>query len=154
MASTANLEKSTVKRLQQLISINIDSARGFDHAAKDVKNQKLKETFQEIGADRRKFAEELQQHVEWTGEEPEHGGSAIGSVHRWWLDLRSKLTDKNAEAVLKEAERGEDAIKHLYEEVIKDTTGSPVNDVLHRQYRAVKSGHDTVKRLRDALKSA
>ena len=53
---------------------------------------------------------------------------------------------------LKTGVRGEDAIKHTYEDALKDTAGSPVNPVLQRQYIEVKRGHDTIRDMRDALK--
>lgn len=74
--------------------------------------------------------------------------------HRWWLDLHGKLSGGDVYTVLAEAERGEDRIKAMYEEVIKETTGNPLNDVLHRQYAEIKKGHDNLRDLRDAVKVA
>jgi uncharacterized protein (TIGR02284 family) len=42
----------------------------------------------------------------------------------------------------------------LYEEVLKETAGSAVNDVLTRQYAKVKAGHDQVRDLRNAYANA
>ena len=53
--------------------------------------------------------------------------------------------------ILIEAERGEDHIKEAYEEVLKETAGSAMNDVLTDQYAAVKAGHDKVRDLRDSF---
>ena len=88
-----------------------------------------------------------------SGEEPRDTGSTKGMLHRWWIDLKSAVGADSLHSILAEAERGEDEIKETYEQVIKDTTGSPVNDVLHDQYARVKSGHDRIRDLRDASKN-
>ena len=51
-----------------------------------------------------------------------------------------------------EAERGEDEIKHRYEEALKAVPGSAVEDVVRSQYERVKAGHDTIRDLRDVHK--
>ena len=67
--------------------------------------------------------------------------------------MKSKVTSGGIHAVLSEAERGEDSIKHNYESALKDVAGSPVADILQKQYVGVKSAHDNVRDLRDAYKS-
>ena len=62
------------------------------------------------------------------------------------------VTNGDAYVVLIEAERGEDHIKEAYEDVLKATAGSAMNDVLQAQYARVKAGHDKVRDLRDAYK--
>jgi len=64
------------------------------------------------------------------------------------------LSGGDAYAVLAEAERGEDQIKHAYEDVLQETAGSAMNDVLQSQYAIVKAGHDKIRDLRDAHKDA
>ncbi len=71
------------------------------------------------------------------------------AVHRTWINVRELLTSNDANAILSEAERGEDHIKSAYETVLRNTAGSAVNDVLTRQYAQVKASHDRVKMLRD-----
>lgn len=66
--------------------------------------------------------------------------------------MRSKLNSGDAYVILIEAERGEDHIKDAYEDVLKETAGSAMNDLLQSQYAKVKAGHDKVRDLRDAYK--
>lgn len=148
-----SLEPSTIDKLQTLIRANIDSVNGFREAAKEVEDEPVAQLFKSIAEERSNFAQELQQHVEWNEEEASDDGSFAAKVHRAWLNVRNKLNGGNTHAVLSEAERGEDHIKHAYEEVLKETAGSAMNDVLQRQYARVKAGHDKVRDLRDATKS-
>jgi len=152
METSSMLDSDTADRVNDLIRINIDSAKGFRAAAEVVNDVGLRTRFEQYAAQRDSNAHELRQFVAGSGEEPEDSGSAGGAVHRWWMDLRSKATGGDAGVVLSEAERGEDAIKHTYEKAMVDIAGSPVSEVLQRQYTEVKRGHDTIRDLRDAVK--
>ncbi|MEZ6194099.1 MAG: PA2169 family four-helix-bundle protein [Phycisphaerales bacterium] len=157
LETTTNLKDETVERIKDLVTINKDSSEGFNEAADVVEDPDLKGLFRMMAGERRKFADELRRYVVINDEDAKVGeeitGSWKGMFHRWWLDLRGKLSGGDAYAVLAEAERGEDKIKAMYEEVIKDTTGSPLNAVLHAQYAEVKQGHDRIRDLRDAAKA-
>lgn len=150
METIQNMHDSTIKGLQNLIEINIDSAKGFEQAASTINEPRLNALFRETGAQRAAFAVELKRFVASSGEKPEDDGSAKAALHRWWLNVRGSIKDDNAHSVLSEAERGEDAIKARYEEVLKDNPGTPVSDVLHRQYASVKTAHDRIRDMRDA----
>lgn len=148
----ANMDEGTVEKLQDLIQINIDSYNGFIEAAEKIDHENLAGLFRELATDRSGFAEELKQFVRMNEESPEQSGSGSAKAHRLWIDLRAALNGGDPYVILIEAERGEDKIKSKYEDALKDTAGSPVNDVLQRQYARVKAGHDRVRDLRDAQK--
>lgn len=144
-----DLNKETVEKMQKLIRANIDSYKGFREAADDVNDEQIATLFRDMADMRSVLATELQQFVEWNGEEAVEDGSVAGLVHRCWVKTRSMINGGDATAILNEAERGEDHIKNAYEEVLKETAGSAMNDVLQRQYAQVKAGHDRVRDLRD-----
>ena len=148
-----NLDDSTVCGMQKLIRYNIDSYEGFRDAADEVKDADVALMFRELGAERRELADELKKHVEYTGEESEDDGSMLAAVHRTWIKVRSLINGGDACAILCEAEKGEDQIKAAYEDVLKETAGSAVNDILTKQYAMVKVGHDRVRDLRDIYKA-
>lgn len=150
MEPMANLREETIEKIQGLIEINIDSYEGFKDAAESVENQALSSLFRDLAATRSTFASQLQGFVRINGEEAEDSGSLRGSAHRAWLNFRSALNGGDAKVILIEAERGEDAIKEKYEDVLEETAGTPLNGVLIRQYQAVKAGHDRVRDLRDS----
>ena len=150
------LSDKAASKLNDLIQLNIDSAKGFREAADAIDDQKgaaLKNLFLDIANRRESYVVELKQSVNFKSDKkPEDDGSVKGTMHRWWLDARAKLNAGDPTVVLIEAERGEDAIKERYEEVLKETSGSPVNDLLLRQYSGVKAGHDRIRDLRDQWK--
>lgn len=153
METVRDLNEDTLEGLQDLIQLNIDSAEGFRDAAEKVDDNALSSLFSRLSQERFTQSQELKRYVGMNGEEPEDSGTAKGTVHRLWMDLRAAINGGDPKVILIEAERGEDAIKEKYEEVLKETAGSPLNGVLQRQYVAVKSGHDKVRDLRDAHKN-
>lgn len=150
--TTTTLNTQTIEHLQDLVRINRDSAEGFRKAAELIQDLKLTELFLQIAGQREAFARELRGYVELNDEDGDISTSWEGMFHRWWLDVRALLSSGNDHAVLAEAERGEDKIKEMYEDVLKDTAGSPLNDVLMRQYAEVKVWHDAIRDMRDATK--
>jgi uncharacterized protein (TIGR02284 family) len=149
-SDTAGLEDSVVDRLRDLVQVNIDSAEGFRNAAEAIDDKTLASDFRVWAADRTRQADDLARYVEMNDESAPEERSWGAALHQTWLDLRAAVSAGDAHAVLAEAERGEDHIKSMYEEVLKDTAGSGVNDVLQRQYKSVKGVHDRVRDLRDA----
>lgn len=154
LETKTNLTDETLDKMQKLIRANIDSYNGFHESAEELSDAKLKALFKQIGDERSAMASELQTLVEFNGKEAEDDGSIAAKTHRIWINIRGKLNDGDAYVILIEAERGEDHIKQAYEEILKETAGSAVNDVLLGQYAKVKAGHDKVRDLRDAYKAA
>ncbi len=149
-----SLNSKTVKKLQELIRINIDSYDGFRESAEEVKDSRIATLFRELARERSALATELQDYVEQNSAAPVEDGSFLAGMHRTWINLRSKLSGGDAYVILIEAEKGEDYIKAAYEDVLKETAGSAMNDVLQAQYVRVKAGHDKVRDLRDVYKAA
>lgn len=149
METITNLNEDTLEGIQKLISINIDSSKGFRAAAEHIENDQIASYFRDCGKERQRFAHELQVAAAINDEEPEDDGSLKGAAHRWWMNIRSTVTGGDEHAVLADAERGEDAIKHCYEKTLKDTAGSAMNAILQNQYAVVKQRHDQIRDMRD-----
>lgn len=153
METMTKMKPETVRGLQDLIRINLDSADGFRKAAEKVDSAPIASLFRDLAAERSHFATELSSYVRLTGDEPTDDGSWQARVHRWWIDLRSKVSGDELKLVLEEAERGEDRIKQVYEATLQELAGNPVSDVLHRQFARVKRVHDRVRDARDTVKA-
>ncbi|TWT93854.1 PA2169 family four-helix-bundle protein [Stieleria varia] len=153
LETTNDLNKETLDGIQDLIQANLDSEKGFREAAEVVDDIHLTDLFTRMAETRHELATELQSHVQISGGQPRKEGTFLAALHRSLLDLRAKLNGGDATVILIEAERGEDHIKHAYEDVLKKTTGSVLNDVLLSQYSVVKKGHDAIRDLRDAFKA-
>lgn len=149
--STHTLSQKSIDWLQSLIQINIDSRDGFKEAAENLKesNPTLANRFCQWASDREAQANELQTLVAGNAEEPTSSGTFAAAAHRTWMDIRSALGGGD-QAILDEAERGEDQIKAKYEEALNDMGGSePCCETLRRHLAAIQVSHDEVKMLRD-----
>lgn len=145
--------RNTTSIINDLIETLKDGQAGYRSAAEDVKSHDLKTLFNEYSLQRSKFAGELQALSHSLGEkEPETTGSAVGALHRAWIDLRSALSSEDEQAILAECERGEEAALAEYRKAV-DHTDLPadVADTVRTQFVEVQAAHDHVRDLRESL---
>lgn len=141
----------TIKVLNDLTESLKDGQQGFQTAAKEVKSPDLAQVFNRYAAQRAEFAAALQAHVRGLGGDVETSGSLAGSMHRGWINLKSALSSNEPQAVLDEAERGEDAAVEAYRKALEQTDlDAPTRALIHAQQTAVKAAHDHVRNLRDS----
>ncbi len=135
--------------LNGLIETCKDGQQGYQHAAVNISNDRLRPILQSLAAQRGQFAAQLQTLVRSLGEDAETNGSMVGAVHRGWIDLKAAVSNHDEKAILSECERGEDSAVDQYEEALAE--GLPVNvrAIVVAQGRAVKESHDEIRGLRD-----
>ncbi|CAN5851232.1 PA2169 family four-helix-bundle protein [soil metagenome] len=143
-----------ISTLNGLIETNKDGQEGFKTAAEGVQKSDLKSLFYEYAQQRSQFAGELQTSVRELGGDPENAGSVSGSIHRGWINIKSAVTGQDDQAILNEAERGEDSAKNAYKEALEEELPANVRAIVERQSAAVQQAHDKVKAFRDSVKSA
>lgn len=151
-----DINKEAISVLNDLIETCKDGQEGFKTCAEDIKNPELKNLFIQRSADCAVAAAELQATVRSLGGDPETSTSVSGDMHRRWVDVKAMFTGKDEEAVLNEAERGEDHAKKAYKEALekinKDNLVS-IRDIVERQYHGVQRNHDQVKALRNQARA-
>jgi len=139
-----------IATLNDLIETSRDGQEGFRQCAETVKNPKLKPFFEQKADRCREAVTQLQQIVREMGGDPETGSSTSGTMHRFWVSLRSSITGMSDHAILDECERGEDVAKQSYEKALAQDLPGDVRRVIERQYAEVKANHDKVRELRNA----
>jgi uncharacterized protein (TIGR02284 family) len=146
-------QKETISTINDLIETLKDGQEGFRQAAEAVEDPELKSLFHEYSLQRSRFAGELQSEALRLGEtRPEDSSSAAGAMHRTWINLKSAIAKRDNHAILAECERGEDSAVKEYKEAMEDADlTAPVREIISRQYTEVKTAHDRVKQLRDAM---
>jgi uncharacterized protein (TIGR02284 family) len=137
--------------VRTVIEVLHDGERGFRSLGEELKDPTAKSYFMEESATRGRFASELESALSSaTGENISEGGTASGTIHRVWGDLKAKMGGSD-HTLLETAEQGEDAAKKAYEEVLrKDDVPAPVVSVLRKQQGHILTSHDKVKAMRDA----
>jgi uncharacterized protein (TIGR02284 family) len=141
-------------KLDDLIVTLIDSIKGFEHSAEAAKSESYRNFFTEMVSDRRGAVELLQAASRAEGGTPAESGSAAGTLHRRFEDLRAALGGGD-EAIIKEVERGEDYLKEEFERVLTSDRMSPAALAAVREaYGSVRRGHDRASALKHQLESA
>lgn len=136
--------------VKTVIEVLNDGDRGFADIGEHLKSPELKTFFLQESRTRGEFARELQAAA---GISDEVGGTATGSIHRVWADLKANLGGGD-HSLLESAEQGEDAAKKAYQVALDDTTlTSGVRSTLLKQQSHIQASHDKVKAYRDSLAS-
>lgn len=149
-----DVTKDTVKVLNDLIETCKDGEEGFKACADDIKVVELKALFVKRAAGCASSAAELQALVRGLGGDPETSTSVSADMHRRWVDLKSLITGTDEEAVLNEAERGEDVAKKSYADALqKNYLPANIRAVIEEQYQGVLRNHDQVKALRNQARA-
>ena len=143
------MQNHDIRVLNDLIETTIDSAEGYAEAARETQSPRFSITFHERASERRLVATRLQRKVEELGGTPEDDGSVLASAHRMFTNLRRSLNDEGA--VIDEVERGEDHIRHKFEDALDDEDVTPPTHALIADaYRSVRSGHEQMRRFKRA----
>ena len=147
----SNPQEHDVKVLNGLIETTIDSAEGYEEAAKDSESGRYSATFQSRASERHQVTSTLQQQVRVLGGKPDDSGTVLASAHRVFVNLRKSIS-KGDVAVVDEVERGEDHIKAKFEDALKDNElSAATKQVIVGAYASVKNGHDQMRDLKHTL---
>jgi uncharacterized protein (TIGR02284 family) len=147
-------QKEVLSILQNLIETARDGEEGFQLAAKHTESAELKAVFTRLGTARSVAVAELQQLEHQHGKvEADHSGSVTGGLHRAWINLRTVVASRNDQAILEEAERGEDAAVEAWRSALHPE-GAPlprsVTTVLEPQLSRILASHHEVRAARDS----
>ena len=149
--------EKTVEVLNTLITINNDRIEGYETAAKETEEQDLKTVFAQFSATSQKCKRELEAEVKKLGGEPAEGTRTTGKFFRVWMDVKAALTGKDRKAILNSCEYGVDVAKDTYEKVLEnevENLNAEQQTMLKAQHALLKTDHDKVKSMRDALVTA
>jgi uncharacterized protein (TIGR02284 family) len=138
-----------VSMLNSLIEISRDGAEGFKTCAEDATDPELKMYFQNRAQGCQEAVRELSSEVRRYGGNPDTSGTATGTLHRAWVDIRTALTSNDNTAVLEECELGETAAVMAYENALRQEMPLDLRALLDQQYEGAKRNHDRVRQLRD-----
>lgn len=146
--------ETVLEILEDLIEIAKDGQEGFAQSAEHAESSELKQIFSTYSRQRGAIITDLQQLERKYGKpDVDDTGSATGSLHRAWINIRTAVTSRSDQAILEEAERGEDAAVEAFEEALSPRDGVLPEDVslaLHRHLDQIRMAHDDVRDRRDS----
>jgi len=144
--------KEITDRLNDLLEKNYDAEAGYKAAKEHVNSSSLKDFFNSRALDRYNFGHELKEEIRLFSETPDKGTSLKGDAHRIWMDLKSKFSDDNDEALLEEAVRGEEKALEEYNDILDQMVLAPSTEqMLKKQRDSVKAALKSVKTFEELM---
>jgi uncharacterized protein (TIGR02284 family) len=151
MSTDQNRNAEMERNLRSLINSLQDSQKGFADIGEHLKDETLKRYFLAESLKRANFRGELENELHRHGiADVNETGTAAGTVHRVWGDLKAKLGGGD-HTLLETAEQGEDVAKKAYADALEQELPLPLHQLLSEQQAHVLTSHDYVKSHRDAL---
>ena len=140
--------------LNELIETTIDSTKGYEDAAENIENDRLRQIFRERADERQKVVSDLRSEVSRLGGDPEESGTLMGKTHQRFLDLKAAITGRDEKSVINEVERGEDYIKGKFEAALEGAKLSGESrQAVEQCYQSVRQGHDQMSQLKHGMET-
>jgi uncharacterized protein (TIGR02284 family) len=146
-----DMDKSDIiDNLNDLIQITEDSHDGYSRSAEDAKDPDIKALFTDLSAQRESMVRELQNLVRQHGGEPKDSGTILAGAHRFFVDLKSAVTGKDRDSIIKEVERGESEAIRRYENVLSKGLPADASAVVSRLLDRFRSDRNRMASLKRA----
>lgn len=153
MENKSNGKVEAVDVLNHLLERNYDAEKGYKKAAEDIENSLLKDFFKDYSGQRYSFGHEIKEEIRQMNGEPDKGSSVKGDLHRTWIDVKSLLTGKDDEAVVKECIRGETTALEDYEDALRRNDLPPsTRQVVQRQHDQIQGAVNRLNQIQNTLK--
>jgi len=123
----------TRENLKDIAELCIDGIQGYKDAAQKVDQDYLKSLFTSFAKEREGILNSINQELASLGAPAvtrgRTDGTALGSIHKFWLDLKAKLSSDNTESILEECKRGEKYILDEMDDVLKHQVEMPISSI-------------------------
>jgi uncharacterized protein (TIGR02284 family) len=139
-----------IDTLNSLLRTTIDSIKGYENSAQELDSERFRQIFRERADQRQQVVQQLREEVRRLGGDPADSGSAMGSMHHVWEDLKGAVTGRDEEATIKQTEAAEDYLKSQYEDALDKLTGDS-RQVVEQCYQQVRQGHDQISALKHGI---
>jgi uncharacterized protein (TIGR02284 family) len=144
-----------IEVLNDLILINNDRVVGYEKAydETDASDTDLRSLYNNLANHSRQHVSELTSEVNTLGGEPATGTMVSGKLYRVWMDVKAAFSSDGRKTSLENSEFGEDAAQKAYESALKSEDLTPeLRSLITQQKATLRTGHDTIKSLRDSEK--
>jgi uncharacterized protein (TIGR02284 family) len=134
---------TTTTELTSVLKLLHDSVKGLEDCASHAKVSNFKSYLTTLVGERKSFITQLNAFVATNGQTPVDSGTVAGPLHRFYIDLKSYVTDQNNADIKKEILRGDETLIKAYNEAITAETNATIKDTLDKQLKEIH--HELVK---------
>lgn len=136
--------------LNGLTMTTLDSMKGCEDAAEDLKDIAYAAMFADFAQDRGQVAAILQAKVRELHGEPEESASVLAAAHRSIINAKRALAGKNDKVIIAEVERGEHHIAAKFEEALMDRDLQPTTiAAIEQGFALVRADQNQASALKD-----
>ncbi|MGB8480306.1 MAG: PA2169 family four-helix-bundle protein [Acidobacteriaceae bacterium] len=140
---------NAIRTVRSVIQVLHDGQRGMAAIGAELKNEAAKHYFLQETQLRAEYAAELENELHRLGvHDVKEGGTAAGTAHRVWADLKAQLGGGD-HTLLKTAEEEEDEAKEKYAEALTETLPGNIAELLREQQAHILESHDRIREFRD-----
>ena len=132
---------NTVAAINTLVEINNDRIEGYATAALETDEQELINLFDTLANTSRVFNSELIFEIHKLEGTPVEGTTTIGKFFRVWKELKTAITNKDREAILRSCVYGEEIAMETYNNALsRDLEDLPaeIQVLIQKQREALK----------------
>lgn len=146
----ADSNQNDIEILNHLIAKTLDSAQGYQEAAKDEETGEYRDIFHDMAFEREQVVDDLQAAVRQLGGEPDEKGTLLGTMHRTFTFI-SAISTEGDTTLIKRVEGGEDHLRDVYQEALSKDLGAVARQAISEANISVTRGHDKVSQLKARL---
>jgi uncharacterized protein (TIGR02284 family) len=144
---------NAIRVVRSVIQVLLDGQKGLAAIGSELKDESAKHYLLEETQMRASYAAELENELHRLGvHDVNETGTAAGTVHRVWGDLKAKLGGSD-HTLLETAEQGEDEAKAKYADALNETLPGNITDLLRQQQAHIIESHNYIRNLRDSKAS-
>jgi uncharacterized protein (TIGR02284 family) len=131
--------------LNHLIEMCRDEARTLRFAAEHVEDPGVHAIFEQLAADRGRFADDLLRHAQRLGGADAHDGTTRGALHQQWLAFKHALVGSSEKTMIAEAANVEHQTLVTFEQALADLLPPTARDLVEQQCAQVRQGHQRMR---------
>ncbi|MCQ4167088.1 PA2169 family four-helix-bundle protein [Tahibacter harae] len=142
---------STSSNLKDLIELLNDGEKFYAEAAAKVKIPAYANLFQRMAQQKQAIASDLSARLSALGESAPQGGTMLGSLRKFYTDVRASMS-KDSEAVyVGQLEQTEDRILEAFRDELTQSEDLELRRIAERHYPDLKRTHDEMRDLKRRL---
>ncbi len=142
---------STTSNLKDLIELLNDGEKFYIEAATKVKIPAYANLFQRMAQQKQAIASDLSARLASHGETAPEGGTMLGSLRKFYADVRASMSSDAESIYVAQLEQTEDRILEAFRDELTQSEDMELRRIAERHYPDVKRTHDEMRDLKRRL---
>lgn len=142
---------STTSNLKDLIELLNDGEKFYSEAATKVKVPAYANLFQRMAQQKQAIASDLSARLASHGETAPQGGTMLGSLRKFYADVRASMTKDSESVYVAQLEQTEDRILEAFRDDLTQSDDMELRRIAERHYPDLKRTHDEMRDLKRRL---